>query len=341
MEQKQINFSRNIYILIGFITVLLIGGIFYLIRSNFSDIVNSPDISENLNVPKGKIFLSLKPLASSSVINIYEFDLSSKKLIKFLTDDNIFSDDNDIALRFSIDTKKIVFISDRNGSGGQIFLANADGRHLKQITTNKNSLIKQTPVLSPDKNYIAFVAYQNKGLLPLPEERKIYISDLNGNERFITNGVNPIFSPDGKSLLVLKNSGIYIVDLQSNKEIVVAPLEKGKGKGFALVNMQFSISLKGDMLAWTNIQKKQIYVSKIASWKPLKYDFTKIFDIAGFWPVFSPDGNYLALEEVDWTPPNPTNPRLVIYDIKNGFVKQLVYNLNGHDQLSMWITDWR
>lgn len=330
MEEKSVNFSRNIYILIGLGVVLLIGGIFYLI-------IQSKIFSENLNIPKGKIYLSLQPsAASSSVINIYKFDLLSKTINPLFSDKN-----NNIAVKFSNDAKKAVFVSNRDGKSSQIYLADADGSNIKQITNSKNNLIKQTPVISPDKNRIAFVVYQNKMLLPIPEEREIYVSDLNGNEKFITKGVNPIFSSDGKSLLVLKNTGIYIIDLQSNKEDVVVPLAKGKGKGFALVNMQFSLSSGGDMLAWTNIQKKQVYVLKIASWKPLKYDFTKTLSIAGFWPVFSPDGNYLALEEIDWTPPNPSNPRLAIYDIKNGFTKQLIYDLSEYNQLSMWITDWR
>ena len=56
----------------------------------------------------------------------------------------------------------------------------------------------------PDASLMAFTFKPKGPVLPYPENRKIYIVGSDGKEKFIANGVNPMFSPDGKSLLVLK-----------------------------------------------------------------------------------------------------------------------------------------
>ena len=98
-----------------------------------------------------------------------------------------------------------------------------------------------------------------------------------------------------------------------------------------MVSMKLFLSRGGELLAWTNMERKQVYIIKISSWEPFQYYFVKtMLDVAAFWPVFSPDAKYLALQEVDWAAPVPKNPRLAIYDLKN-FQKQTTYDLNSYE----------
>lgn len=285
----------------------------------------------------GKIYLTLQSIyPENSPLAFYEFSPASKKLNKFPIKEN-----NSLTPRFSDDGKKIVFAAERDGTT-EIFTADSDGSDLKQITSGKNEGGKLLPIFSPDASLIAFALKPKGQTLPFPEDREIYIVGQDAKEKFVANGVNPMFSPDGKSLLVLKNDGLHLIDLKTSKGRLVIPLSKKiKGGGAATVSMKLSLSRDGGLLAWTNMERKQVYVIKIVSWEPFQYHFVKtMLDVAAFWSVFSPDGKYLALQEVEWAAPAPKNPRLTIYDLKN-FQKQMTYDLGAYKQTAMWVTDWR
>lgn len=284
----------------------------------------------------GKIYLTLQSVyPENSPLAFYEFSPASKKLNKFPTKEN-----NSLTPRFSNDGKKIVFAAERGGAT-EIFTADSDGSDLKQITNGEGEGNKQLPTFSPDASLIAFTLKPKGRILPFPENRKVYIVGPDGKEKFIANGVNPMFSPDGKSLLILKNDGLHLIDLKTSKGRLVIPLSKEIKGGGAMVSTKLSLSRDGGLLAWTNMERKQVYVLKIVSWEPFQYHFVKtMLDVAAFWPVFSPDGKYLALQEAEWAAPAPKNPRLTIYDLKN-FQKQMTYDLSTYKQTAMWVTDWR
>ena len=65
--------------------------------------------------------------------------------------------------------------------------------------------------------------------------------------------------------------------------------------------------------------------------------------VNGLWHVFSPSGNYLAIEAVDKKVVNENvefvNNRLVIYDMQN-FEEKLVYDLSQYDFAQTWVTEW-
>ena len=291
---------------------------------------------DDVQLPEGKIYLTLQSLyPENGPLAFYEFNPASKKLNKFSIKEN-----NVLTPSFSADAKKMVFAAERDGAT-EIFTANSDGSDIKQITVGAGNGDKQLPVFSPDASLAAFVLKPKGQVLPYPENRKIYIVGTDGKEKFVANGVNPMFSPDGKSLLVLKNDGLHLVDLKTGKDRVVIPLLKETKSVGAMVSMKLFLSRGGELLAWTNMERKQVYIIKISSWEPFQYYFVKtMLDVAAFWPVFSPDAKYLALQEVDWAAPVPKNSRLAIYDLKN-FQKQTTYDLNSYKQTATWITDWQ
>ncbi|MBI5079256.1 PD40 domain-containing protein [Candidatus Wolfebacteria bacterium] len=329
--------SKKILLIVG-VAVIAAAAVFaYFFYQREPEIYQPPAKPSVSETPiNGKIYLTLQSLyPENSPLSFYEFSPASKKLNKFPVKEN-----NVLTPRFSNDGKKMVFVAERD-KATEIFTADSDGSGIKQITTGKGEGNKQLPIFSPDASLIAFELKPKGQLLPYPENRKIYVVGADGKEKFIANGYNPMFSPDGKSLLILKNDGLHLIDLKTNKGRLAIPVSKEiKGSG-AMVSMKLSLSRDGGMLAWTNMERKQVYVIKIASWEPFQYYSVKtMLDIAAFWPVFSPDGKYLALQEAEWAAPAPKNPRLAIYDLKN-FQKQMTYDLNSYKQTAMWITDWQ
>ena len=102
---------------------------------------------------------------------------------------------NDTSPRWSADSQKIAFVSNRTGHP-EIYVMNADGSNTQQIT----ALLAETgdPDWSPDGKSIAFASYKNGNY-------DIYTIGIDGtNLRQLTDNpardYQPTWSPDGKSI---------------------------------------------------------------------------------------------------------------------------------------------
>ncbi len=102
---------------------------------------------------------------------------------------------NDTSPRWSADSQKIAFVSNRTGHP-EIYVMNADGSNTQQIT----ALLAETgdPDWSPDGKSIAFASYKNGNY-------DIYTIGIDGtNLRQLTDNpardYQPAWSPDGKSI---------------------------------------------------------------------------------------------------------------------------------------------
>ena len=107
----------------------------------------------------------------------------------------------------SHDSKKLAFISDRDGNR-EIYISDLEwldgytqwiGKNLKNITNSEEN--DWTPVFSPTSDRIAFATY-----FPINDNYDIFIMDFNGNNKEnLTNSPGyekfPQFSPDGSFLI--------------------------------------------------------------------------------------------------------------------------------------------
>lgn len=278
----------------------------------------------------GKIYLTLKPDQPNTFTQIYSFDLSSKKLEKLENDGFVI-----ITNSFLPGNQVQAFAVFNFGEPMQIYTGNADMTYKKKITRSQTQL-KRLPAWSPDGQYIAFAAKDsNEGDLLVPDNWKVYITDLEGNERLISPGSHPMFSPDGKEILALRNDGLYLFDVAdkiSGKRVL--PIVNGS----AFLSMKLSLSKDKKMLAWTDIGKSRVYLYKIDSWDKFSINRVKEISVNAFWPVFSPDGKHLALQEIDKV--GTTNPRLIAYNLET-LEKEKLIDLSEYLQEGMFVTDWQ
>jgi dipeptidyl aminopeptidase/acylaminoacyl peptidase len=102
---------------------------------------------------------------------------------------------NEMNPEFSPDSKRIVFVSDRGGRGGEIWVAQADGSGPTRIVQASGRLIGG-PRWSPDGSFIAYDARKQDGT------SAIYVVDSSGGlSREVTSQANvPTWSRDGKWL---------------------------------------------------------------------------------------------------------------------------------------------
>ncbi len=289
-------------------------------------------------LPKGKIYLSLKPITGGRT-GLYYFDVEKKRLEKFLVDEY-----NNWSVNFSKDGEKIVFLSDRSGYP-QIFVADKDGKNIKQVTnTEYEGLRRFHPVFSPDGKKIVFLLWPNVFDL-LAESLQIHFTDLEGKEEFFDRGATFLFLSDSKTGLIMKNVGLFLVDLEKKELDKVIELRDEKNElilGDVLMG-KINISRDEKFLSFSNFfKRKEFYVFEIVSTRPFTVKLKAIMNKIGFWSAFSPDGNYLAIQEAEEFDKEglPVKPKLVIYDTCQ-FKKVLEFDLSDYSGEVMWLTDWR
>jgi len=105
----------------------------------------------------------------------------------------------DSSPKWSPDGSEIVFSSNRTSNTPDIFIMNADGSNVRQITHSTQHWASLAPEFSPDGTRIAYVLQQPSG------DRDIYTMDVTGGDqqRLTTDGWghhHPSWSPDGTKI---------------------------------------------------------------------------------------------------------------------------------------------
>mgnify|MGYP000735657901 CR=1 FL=1 len=292
---------------------------------------------EEFKDPRGKIYLSLQNIDEQTV-GIYEFDVKMKVLNEYLKKEGC----NNLTVSFSLDKRYITFVSDCEENRETIAIARSDkseSKFLKLSLTGDGFFSR--PIFSPNGKEIAFTFIPSVSDI-LAESGRTYIFDLEGKEKFSTAGTMPIFSPDGKYLLVLKNPGIYKINLETGEvERVVELRDVNNQLILGRLNMMISLSQDGKKLSLSNVERNEIYVFEIESWEPFNYKLIAQLKANGFWNQFSPDGKYLVLQESDLTSEGfPINPRISVIETCT-FERLFSFDLKSYNPTAMWVTDWQ
>jgi len=297
---------------------------------NNNTITQSDNVGKKEEKPEGKILLSLSSLGEKEKSNLYFYDFSQNELKK--QEGEFFQTASSFTGKFSSDGSKLVFAATKDGTDvSQIFLVNKDGSQLRQLTFDAN-YSKRNPVWSPDEKNVVYQSIKKDEKNHFNVENwEIHIVNLEGKDSLVTHGANPDFIPNGK-ILVLRETGIFAYDQKGqNEEILVKNNEKTKNAS----NKKMEVSPNGKYIAVAS-KSSFLVLFKTISLEPLQIGEAKSIAVKGYWPVFSPDEKYLALEEVDG---NNENPKLVVFDLGT-LEKKEVYDLGKYDQMKMFVTDW-
>lgn len=139
----------------------------------------------------------------------------------------LFNEDADSG-RFSPDGNQIVFYSDRDGDS-EIFIMNADGSNLQQITNNTFGDVQ--PNFSPDGSQIVFASDRDGDF-------EIYIMNLDGSnpQRLTTLADDdraPSISPDGTKIVFHHgpdgNRNIYIMNIDGTNMLPLTAASANNG----------------------------------------------------------------------------------------------------------------
>ncbi|MDD2766727.1 MAG: hypothetical protein PHH40_03120 [Candidatus Moranbacteria bacterium] len=278
--------------------------------------------------PKGSIYLSLAP-NNGNDFGIYQYDISKNILAPY----SLLEKGIAFSGKFKTATSEELLVSEIRGDETQI-----TGIEGNIATTLTDSMIQKKRHPSYSVPYDALIysgKEENAEALGRPNEFNVYMQKAGNQEQKIAQGAMPILTPDGRSVVVLRNDGLYKIDLEDKSSEHIWKTESD-GVSF---NQQFSLSPNGKYIAWSYPDGGDIYVFEVSSWSPFEATFMYDIKSHAFWPIFSPDEKYIAFEEVDWTDP-PTQARLVIMNLATQEKRNLL-DLTSFDQLSLFVDDWK
>ena len=178
-------------------------------------------------------------------------------------------------------TERIVFSSNRSGPW-RIWVINADGSAMRQLTAGKPDEHDVDPAFSPDGKTILFTSARGGkiGIWKMP------IDGASSPER-VCDGDQAEWSPDGTRIVFRRNEKIYTRNLTNGKEKRISPIDWPHCSGPA-----WSPDGKTIAFACRWDADNAIFTVKAAGGKP-----AKVYDKQGACePHWSPDGQLLAYE---------------------------------------------
>ncbi|MEW4449387.1 amidohydrolase family protein [Qipengyuania sp. JC766] len=246
--------------------------------------------------------------------------------------------------RFSPDGRRIAFTSDRGG-GDNIWLMNADGSDMRQLTKEDFRLLNQ-PTWSPDGRFIAAKKHFTTGRsLGTGEVWLYHVSGGGGvklverpNEQHQKELGEPIYSPDGKTIYFTRNTtpgpifeyaqdstqGIFDIEAYDLRTGETTTAVSGYGGA-----VRPTPSPDGRLIAFVRREQdqSQLWVKDLASGEERRIYANLDLDVQETWAV---TGVY---PNMDWTPDSEeivfwAGGKLRRVAVSNGAVREIPFRID-------------
>ncbi len=290
--------------------------------------------------PQGFLLMTLTPRVENATTSVYMYNFGDKKLRLFDNKRAEVLSGYGLPSGLAVASVHLLESDATEANLYQLYQLDMKSNFAVKPITNSWTFLKRHPELTPDGKQVAFMAKQSlsdTATSSEPDSWSIYITDLNGSEKLIGPGVYPQWSPDGKKILALRSSGLYLYDLEkpANNTTVWGTLG-----GPAVMRMSIDVSRDGSWLAWSVPKDRRVLLAKISSWEPFEAKTYKTIDnVLAFWPVFSPDAKYVAVITGEEKDNQVANPYVAAYNTEN-LKSQKVLDLDPFFIHSMTLTDW-
>ncbi len=306
---------------------------------------------------EGEIYLTLSPLETNKP-NIYKLDLETMELEEYFKD----SPYRNYVGKFTSDFQKMMFVRLYADDMSQVLLLDESTQKISEITS-KSEFFPRDPVFSPDNAHIAYWVYEGEenelpfGFGKKPENHKIYISDLEGNEQYVADGVFPLFGTNKEEIYFFKKEGIYKKNLENNEESLwfdfvmdrFNPFEEMIQAGEIRADveiwmtMRFNFSKDRELFIISDTFDSIVYVCELNLSSAVACEEGPLVPPFGpsspNWPVFSPIGNYVVMQTVKYLEGAHQN-QISIFSLLGEIENLKDFDLSKYEQQNIWVSDW-
>lgn len=164
----------------------------------------------------------------------------------------------------------------------------------------------------------------------------------NNEIKILTKGSSPRWITDD-SFVFFKNGGLYLYSMETGKESVMLPFTYEDSEGL-FNDVKMNVSDDGRFIAISMSKKKIVLVLGVdlVDGQPVLSNFFKELPVSGFWPTFSPDGEFLVIQGVD-VDNIATDPKPFLSFWRTSDFTELTdrrINLDDYRQDYMFVDDW-
>jgi len=348
--------TRDTFLVLGVLILCFLGWQGWQIYSTSMASLNEGDTDiqtvETLEggTPSGRIYLTLIRQGEEDLAP-YIFDVTQKRFLAPHYEDHsaVFYQTFSGEYTAFVGTNREIYesVNENVNEARQVYVASInDDIPLAQVSsseviTGEALRGKRTISISDDGTRSLFVAFEEaQGSVPIfTKEWGIYLATNGTQVTKITNGMYPHWI-DNQNFIYLGDGGIYVYNIPEDERIILWEYSKD-----TQVNMMLHLSEDKSTLAWTLPGNDMVLVFRIDPSELPRIEKIAEINTNAFWPVVSPDGNFVAVQAVNWLEieTNP-NPRLEFYSLsKKDYPRKLdiEVSLKEFDQQRMFITDWR
>lgn len=229
--------------------------------------------------------------------------------------------------RYSPDGSKVAYVVEQDGARN-IFVANADGSEVLQLTTYTNPIVGSNPSWSPDGMQLIFDTNEDNGIHVINVDGTNHISLIENH-----TGLKgyPSYSPDGATIVFNWGYDIATQDYTQDMEIMVmnpdgtniTPLTDNESQDIGAVwspdgtKIAFHSNRDGDF---------EIYVMNADGSEQTQLTDN---DIDDFSPAWSPNGELIAYSTVLKNEDDSRLPQIVVMNADGSNPRNLTDGLNG------------
>ncbi len=302
-------------------------------------------------IKQGDLFLTLTPKGGGSTGG-YTYSFDSNEVNEISNDDNL---DNYISVLYSFnkDSNTRAYVEaqaedivNKKVNPYSILLSNRSNKESIETVARLNESPRGPVAVSPDGKQVLYVErapQKEGGIIADANELTIHYAKREQEGKWqsqkLWSGVSPKWLNDDL-FFYLKNDGIYLGILSEGVEDKVWATTDTLGS-----NSNLAITNDGRYLAWVLPDAGKVYIFEISYNNKLsifELNMVQTLNVHAFWAVFSPSGQHLALQTVDWDNLKlDPKPSIQIYSVDFGDNSIFGVDLNAFVQESMFLTDWR
>lgn len=203
-----------------------------------------------------------------------------------------------------------------------------------KLMSNDDSLGKLTPAISPDGSTVLYVTKRNATSSLDSFVVHVTTSPIATTTTLFVGNMPKWY--DNSTFVYVAGDGVRSYDFKNRVSQLLLPI-------VTAANTKIGLSPDNHWLAISNPDARKVYLYSLSGkLSAVALHFTHEFSMLGFWTVFSPDSQYIAIQSADQVPNGGgMNPRIEFFDTTTFAQARSPIPLSPFLNERLFVTDWQ